>query len=99
MDSNFSPKVKEVISYSREEALRLGNDFIGTEHLLLGLLREGESLAVHVLQSMNVDLSDLRKELELTIKDKNNRPVANINSLPLTKQAEKVIRITVLEAK
>ncbi|MBS1739495.1 MAG: ATP-dependent Clp protease ATP-binding subunit, partial [Bacteroidetes bacterium] len=99
MDSNFSPKVKEIISYSREEALRLGNDFIGTEHLLLGMIREGEGLAVHVLQQMNVDLFDLRKELELAIKDKNNKPLANINSLPLTKQAEKVIRITVLEAK
>lgn len=99
MDSNFSPKVKEIISYSREEALRLGNDFIGTEHLLLGLIREGEGLAVRVLQSMSVDLFDLRKELELAIKDKNNKPLANINSLPLTKQAEKVIRITVLEAK
>lgn len=99
MDSNFSPKVKEIISYSREEALRLGNDFIGTEHLLLGMIREGEGLAVRVLQTMNVDLFDLRKELELAIKDKNNRPLANINSLPLTKQAEKVIRITVLEAK
>jgi ATP-dependent Clp protease ATP-binding subunit ClpC len=99
MDSNFSPKVKEIISYSREEALRLGNDFIGTEHLLLGLIREGEGMAVRVLQSMQVDLYDLRKELELAIKDKNNKPLANINSLPLTKQAEKVIRITVLEAK
>src|SRR5215203_1396872 len=99
MDSNFSPKVKEIISYSREEALRLGNDFIGTEHLLLGLIREGEGLAVQVLQAMQVDLFDLRKELEIAIKDKNSRPVANINSLPLTKQAEKVIRITVLEAK
>ena len=99
MDSNFSPKVKEIISYSREEALRLGNDFIGTEHLLLGLIREGEGLAVRVLQTLQVDLFDLRKELELAIKDKNNKPVANINSLPLTKQAEKVIRITVLEAK
>jgi ATP-dependent Clp protease ATP-binding subunit ClpC len=99
MDSNFSPKVKEIISYSREEALRLGNDFIGTEHLLLGLIREGDGLAVRVLQSMQVDLFDLRKELEQAIKDKNNKPLANINSLPLTKQAEKVIRITVLEAK
>ncbi|MEI8278253.1 MAG: ATP-dependent Clp protease ATP-binding subunit [Bacteroidota bacterium] len=99
MDSNFSPKVKEIISYSREEALRLGNDFIGTEHLLLGLIREGDGMAVKVLQSMQVDLYDLRKELELAIKDKNNKPLANINSLPLTKQAEKVIRITVLEAK
>jgi len=99
MDSNFSPKVKEIISYSREEALRLGNDFIGTEHLLLGLIREGEGMAVRVLQSMHVDLFELRKELEVAIKDKNNKPLANINSLPLTKQAEKVIRITVLEAK
>jgi ATP-dependent Clp protease ATP-binding subunit ClpC len=99
MDSNFSPKVKEIISYSREEALRLGNDFIGTEHLLLGLIREGDGMALRVLQSMHVDLFELRKELELAIKDKNNKPLANINSLPLTKQAEKVIRITVLEAK
>lgn len=99
MDSNFSPKVKEIISYSREEALRLGNDFIGTEHLLLGLIREGDGLAVRILQSMNVDLFDLRKELEIAIKDKSNKPLSNINSLPLTKQAEKVIRITVLEAK
>lgn len=99
MDSNFSPKVKEIISYSREEALRLGNDFIGIEHLLLGLIREGEGVAVRILQQLNVDLFDLRKELETAIRDKNNRPLANINSLPLTKQAEKVIRITVLEAK
>lgn len=99
MDSNFSPKVKEIISYSREEALRLGNDFIGTEHLLLGLIREGDGLAVRVLQAMQVDLFDLRKELEMAIKDKSNKPLSNINSLPLTKQAEKVIRITVLEAK
>lgn len=99
MDSNFSPKVKEIISYSREEALRLGNDFIGTEHLLLGLIREGESLAMRILQSMKIDLFDLRKEVEVVIKDKGSRTIANLNSLPLTRQAEKVIRITVLEAK
>ena len=99
MDSNFSPKVKEIISYSREEALRLGNDFIGTEHLLLGLIREGDGMALRVLQSMQVDLFELRSELEVAIKDKNNKPLQHINSLPLTKQAEKVIRITVLEAK
>ncbi|RYD52151.1 MAG: ATP-dependent Clp protease ATP-binding subunit [Sphingobacteriales bacterium] len=99
MDSNFSPKVKEIISYSREEALRLGNDFIGTEHLLLGLLREGEGLAVRILQSMHVDLYGLRQELEVAIKDKAAKPQTNVNSLPLTRQAERVIRITVLEAK
>ncbi|MFA6060201.1 MAG: ATP-dependent Clp protease ATP-binding subunit [Taibaiella sp.] len=99
MDSNFSPKVKEIISYSREEALRLGNDFIGTEHLLLGLIREGESIAMRILQSLKIDLFDLRKEVEVVIKDKGSRTIANVNSLPLTRQAEKVIRITVLEAK
>ncbi|MBS1615755.1 MAG: ATP-dependent Clp protease ATP-binding subunit [Bacteroidetes bacterium] len=99
MDSNFSPKVKEIISYSREEALRLGNDFIGTEHLMLGLIREGEGLAVQVLNALHVDLFDLRKELEIAIKDKNNKPLTNVNSLPLTRQAERVIRITMLEAK
>jgi ATP-dependent Clp protease ATP-binding subunit ClpC len=99
MDTNFSPKLKNILTFSREEALRLGNDFISTEHLLLGLIREGEGLAVKVLQSMNVDMYDLRKELEAVIKDKNNKPMPNINSLPLTKQAEKVVRITVLEAK
>ncbi len=99
MDSNFSPKVKEVISYSREEALRLGNDFIGTEHLLLGLIREGESIAIRILQSFKINLFDLRKEVEVVIKDKNDRHSTQLNSLPLTRQAEKVIRITVLEAK
>jgi ATP-dependent Clp protease ATP-binding subunit ClpC len=67
--------------------------------LLLGLIREGDGMALKVLQTMHVDLFELRKELEVAIKDKNNKPLANINSLPLTKQAEKVIRITVLEAK
>ncbi len=99
MDNNFSAQVKEIISFSREEALRLGNDFIGTEHLLLGLIREGENTAIKVLKQLKVDLYELRKEVELAIKDKTGKNIANINSLPLTKQAEKVIRVTVLEAK
>ena len=99
MDNNFSAQVKEIISYSREEALRLGNDFIGTEHLVLGLIRDGENTAVKILKSLNVDLYELRKEIEMAVKDKTGKNIANINSLPLTKQAEKVIRITVLEAK
>ena len=99
MDNNFSTQVKEIISFSREEALRLGNDFIGTEHLLLGLIREGENTAIKILKSFNIDLYELRKEIELAVKDKTGKNIANINSLPLTKQAEKVIRVTVLEAK
>ncbi len=99
MDNNFSAQVKEIIAFSREEALRLGNDFIGTEHLLLGLIRDGENTAMRVLKQFNVDLYELRKEVELAVKDKIGKTIANINSLPLTKQAEKVIRVTVLEAK
>lgn len=99
MDNNFSAQVKGIISYSREEALRLGNDFIGTEHLVLGLIRDGENTAIKILKSLNIDLFELRKEIELAVKDKTGKNIANINSLPLTKQAEKVIRITVLEQK
>ena len=99
MDNNFSAQVKEIISYSREEALRLGNDFIGTEHLLLGVIREGENTALKVLQNLNVDLYELRKEVEMAVKDKSGKNIQNINSLPLTRHAEKVIRVTVLEAK
>jgi len=99
MDNNFSTQVKEIISYSREEALRLGNDFIGAEHLMLGLIRDQENTAIRVLRQLNVNLGELRKEIELAVKDKSGKNIANINSLPLTKQAEKVIRVTVLEAK
>ena len=49
MDDNFSPRVKDVITYSKEEALRLGHDFIGTEHLVLGLIRNGEGKAIDIL--------------------------------------------------
>ena len=83
MDNNFSTQVKEIISYSREEALRLGNDFIGTEHLVLGLIRDGENTAIKILKSINVDIYELRKEIELAVKDKTGKNIANINSLPL----------------
>lgn len=99
MEAKFSQKVKEVISFSREEALRLGHDYIGTEHLLLGLIREGEGLAIQVLRSLDVDIVFLRKAIEDAIKDKAGRQNVQSKNLPLTKQAEKVLKITVLEAK
>ena len=99
MEAKFSPKVKEVISYSREEALRLNHDYIGIEHLLLGLIREGEGLAIKALKSLEVDAVMLRKTIEDSIKDKVAWGNFNPNNLPLTKQAEKVLKITVLEAK
>ena len=91
--------MKEVISYSREEALRLGHDYIGIEHLLLGLIREGDGLAIRVMKSLEVDIAELRKSVEEAIKDKIAKNTYNVGSLPLTKQAEKVLKITVLEAK
>ena len=65
MDDNFSPKVRDVITFSKEEALRLGHEFIGTEHLLLGLIRKGEGKAIEILTALDVDLTLLRKKLEL----------------------------------
>ena len=97
MDSNFSDHVNGVISYSREEAIRLGHDYIGPEHLLLGLIREGESPALHILQDLSVDMSQLKRAIENAVKGTIN-PV-NLANLPLTRQAEKILKITRLEAK
>ncbi len=99
MEGQFSPKVKDVISFSREEALRLGHDYIGTEHLLLGLIREGEGLAVKSLQSLDVDIALLRKSLEDAVKDKVGASIESVSNVTLTKQAEKVLKIALLEAK
>ncbi|MEQ8522151.1 MAG: ATP-dependent Clp protease ATP-binding subunit, partial [Vicingaceae bacterium] len=98
MEANFSPRVKDVITYSREEALRLGHDYIGIEHLLLGIIREGDGSAVKILKSLNVNLVDLRKTIEQSAKlgTGNSNQLTNI---PLVKQAEKVLKITYLEAK
>ncbi|MBI2281606.1 MAG: ATP-dependent Clp protease ATP-binding subunit, partial [Bacteroidetes bacterium] len=98
MDANFSIKVKDVITYSKEEALRLGHDHIGVEHLLLGIIREGNGLAIKILKSLGVDIKELRDKLEHSTKsgDTTSHLMANI---PLIKQAEKVLKITYLEAK
>jgi len=98
-NAKFSQKVKDVIQFSREEALRLGHDHIGIEHLLLGILREGDGQAIQVLQSVGVDLEVLRKRLESSIRDRVSFRTLNANNIPLTKQAEKTLKITVLEAK
>jgi len=98
MEAKFSPRVKDVITYSREEALRLSHDYIGTEHLLLGLIREGEGMAIKFLKSLNVNLVELRKSVENAVKGSVNN-VSNLNNIPLTKQAEKALKITYLEAK
>ncbi|MFL2570805.1 MAG: ATP-dependent Clp protease ATP-binding subunit [Parvicellaceae bacterium] len=98
MDAKFSPRVKDVISYSREEAMRLGHDFIGVEHLLLGIIREGEGIAVKMIVSSGVDTKELRKKLEENLEIGTAKNIAAGN-IPLLKQAEKVLKITYLEAK
>ncbi len=98
MEAKFSPRVKDVITFSREEALRLGHDYIGVEHLLLGIIREGEGTAVKVLKNNHVDLKNLRKQIESSLVSSSSN-VANLGNIPLVKQAEKVLKITYLEAK
>ncbi len=99
MEAKFSNRVKEVISLSREEALRLGHDYIGTEHLLLGMIREGEGVAVSILKKMGVPLDELRNAVERAVKGTANHNVKNMANIPLTRQSEKVLKITYLEAK
>lgn len=98
MDAKFSPRVKDVITYSREEALRLGHSYIGVEHLLLGIIREGEGTAVRILEGLHVDLERLRQTVENSIKT-NRSATASQGNIPLVKQAEKILKITYLEAK
>jgi len=97
MDGNFSDRLQDVIRLSREEALRLGHDYIGTEHLLLGIIREGQGVAVRILRNLDCDLVRLKKSVEDTVRVAGG--TLTIGNIPLTKQAEKVLKITQIEAK
>ncbi len=97
MEGNFSSKVRDVIQFSREEALRLGHDYIGTEHLILGIVRLGDGVAIRILKNLNCDLFKLKKTIEDTVRGTGG--TVTVGNIPLTKQAEKVLRITYLEAK
>jgi len=101
MDDNFSPRVKDVISFSKEEALRLGHDFIGTEHLMLGLLRDGSGKAIDILNALDVDLSHLRRKVEILSPSNPNILISSNEkkNLHLTRQAERALKTTFLEAK
>jgi ATP-dependent Clp protease ATP-binding subunit ClpC len=101
MDDNFSPRVKDVIAYSKEEALRLGHDFIGTEHLMLGLLRDGDGKAINILNALDIDLNHLRRKVEILSPANPNITIASNQkkNLHLTRQAERALKTTFLEAK
>ncbi|CAN1555191.1 clpA ATP-binding subunits of Clp protease and DnaK/DnaJ chaperones [Flavobacteriaceae bacterium] len=100
MDDNFSPRVKDVITYSKEEALRLGHDFIGTEHLMLGILRDGNGKAIHILNNLSIDLDHLRRKVEI-LSPASPRVEVSVEkkNLHLTRQAERALKTTFLEAK
>ena len=101
MDDNFSPRVKDVISFSKEEALRLGHNFIGTEHLMLGILRDGNGKAIAILNAIEINLEELRRKVEIlnpaSIED--NQRLNDKKNLHLTRQAERALKTTFLEAK
>ena len=97
MANNFSNRVNDVIRLSREEALRLGHDYIGTEHLLLGIIREGEGIAVKILRNLGGDLFRIKKAIEETVRSTGGNP--KIGNIPLTIQADSVIQNSGVEAK
>ena len=100
MNRKFSPKVKKIISLSRNEALRLGHDYIGTEHLLLGMLQDNDNLAVRVLDAMDVDFTELKFKIEDTIAEgRVEQTPVSAGNVPLNRQAERVLKVTFLEAK
>jgi len=98
MDAKFSPRVREVITFSREEALRLEHNYIGVEHLLLGIIKEGEGMAIQILEGLNCEVGKLRELVENSIRPAGGKHIGKGN-LPLVKQAEKILKITYLEAK
>ncbi len=98
MEAKFSPRVKDVITYSREEALRLGHDYIGIEHLMLGMIRDGDGVGMRLLKNLGVDAAELRKQIEQSLVP-GIRKSNNLANIPLVKQAEKTLKLTYLEAK
>ena len=98
MDAKFSPRVRDILSLSHEEAKRLGNAYVGLEHLFLGMLREGGSAAIKMLENLNLNMEVFTKKLEASVKTANPYPNNNL-ALPLTKQAERVLKFTYIIAK
>jgi ATP-dependent Clp protease ATP-binding subunit ClpC len=99
MEAKFSQSARNVLSYSREEALRLGNNYIGLEHLLLGIIRQEKSTAVRILTYLGVELSKVKDRVESAIEQPTRSEYTKVEQIPLIKQAEKALKITFLEAK
>ena len=98
MDAKFSPRVRDILSLSHEEAKRLGNAYVGLEHLFLGMLKDGGSIAIKMLENLNLNIEVFTKKLEASVRTFNATPNNNL-ALPLTKQAERVLKFTYIIAK
>ncbi len=97
MNLNFSQRINDVISFSKEEAERLGNPYISPEHLLLGILREGEGTAIELLDQLNVDMEKLKMDIESKLKT--NVKIEHTDHIPLLKSSERILRLIYLEAR
>jgi len=97
MDSQFSPRIKDIIGYSREEAIRLGNDFIGPEHLFLGILRDGEGMATEILERLGINLLEVKKQIEKKIRS--NQKINLDAEIAMSKPAERALKVIYLEAR
>jgi len=99
MEAKFSKRIKEIIALSREEAIRLEHDYIGTEHLILGIFRDGENVALQLLEELQMPFEEVRQILERSTRNTASQGIRNLSNIPLTRQSEKILKITYLEAK
>lgn len=99
MDAKFSQRIKDVLSYSKEEAIRLGNTEIGPEHLFLGILREGEGIAIDILITLGSNLYDLRRDIENSLNPSGPIKVTQTENIPLLRSSERILKLVYLEAK
>jgi ATP-dependent Clp protease ATP-binding subunit ClpC len=97
MNNKFSIRVQQVIQHAREEALRLGNDYIDTEHLLLGLLRLSEGLAISIIKNLGCELNELKEAVEEFVDSSSS--TMKIGNIPFTKRAERVLKVSYIEGK
>ncbi|HZJ80617.1 MAG TPA: ATP-dependent Clp protease ATP-binding subunit [Dysgonamonadaceae bacterium] len=98
MNNKFSKRVKDIMAYSREEAGRLQNNYIGPEHLMLGILRDGDGLAIQILQDFDVNLKSLKEQIDSQIREI-QEPEEENNELVVTKNTEKILKMSILEAR
>ena len=99
MASQFSPKVSEILAFSREEAARLASRSVGPEHLMLGLLRERNSIISDILSQANIDPQAMKQELEMQVRESDFKQPLNTQELVLNTQASNILKLAVLEAR